>query len=156
MLKEFVSVTAGNSSTSLSRIKHTAILGEIMDNIWMLSSSENVCYELIHFMFNSCCEGNYDSAKNMCIPTVGIRWLKNTVNPNVGTNDIFGIKVAYLLRRKEPVLGDIFQCTARHWVRPQNPKLSQSFSGTRVFLQIHLQLLLQQEKGTTAGRDRMP
>jgi len=57
---------------------------------------------------------------------------KNTVNPDVGIDDIFGIEVAYLIRRKKPVPGDILQCMVRHRVRPRNPKLSlqwhQSFS----------------------------
>lgn len=47
--------------------------------------------------------------------TAGFKWLKNTVNLDVGTNDDLGIKVGYLVRRKKSVLGDTVQCMTHHW-----------------------------------------
>lgn len=70
----------------------------------------------------------------------GFKWLKNTVNLDVGTNDGLGIKVGYSVRRKKSVLGDTVQCMTTSLLRPQNPKLS--LSGTRVLLQVHPEFLL--------------
>lgn len=46
--------------------------------------------------------------------TARFKWLKNKTNLEVDTNDSFGIKVGYSLRRKKSLLGDTVQCMSHH------------------------------------------
>lgn len=111
-------------------------LQQILGKPWAKSGSSVLQKIYSKSWFASCLiaagKEYYESVENLIhvtntlSQTVSIKWLKNTVNPDVTTNDIFGIKVAYLVKRRKPIMGDIFQCKTCHWVRPQNPKLKKT------------------------------